>query len=266
MSLARLPVYLRFIGRYILANLQGALEYRLSFFSQVVAMLVNDCIWLIFWLAYFASFPLVGGWGRSEVITLWALAGASFGLAASFFGGAFRLAGQIVRGELDFFLALPKPALLHVLISRMDLTAPGDIAFGLLVYGVLVRPGPAQIALFLLFSVTGAIIFISFGVMTHSLAFWLGNAEGLAQQFMNALLTFSTYPTVIFRGIAKAILFTVVPAGFLVYVPVQLLRAFSWEMLAGLLLFDAGIATLAVLVFQAGLRRYESGNLVLMRE
>ena len=264
--LRRLPIYLRFIGRYVVANLQGALEYRVSFVSQVVAMLINDVIWLVFWLAYFGSFPLVAGWGRTEIVTLWAIAGAAFGIAASFCGGALRLAGMIARGELDFYLALPKPALLHMLISRMDLTAPGDVLFGAAVYGALIRPGPGDIALFVLFTLTGAVIFVAFGIITQSLAFWLGNAEGLGQQFINALLTFSTYPTVIFRGLVKALLFTVLPAGFIVFVPVQLLRSFSWPMLGGLLLFTCTLAAVAILVFNAGLRRYESGNLVLMRE
>ena len=61
-------------------------------------------------------------------------------------------------------------------------------------------------------------------------------------------------------------LFTFIPTGFISYVPLQLLRSFSWSMLGGLLLFTLGAAILAVFVFQAGLRRYESGNLVLMRE
>ena len=264
--LRRLPVYLRFIGGYLLANLQGALEYRISFASQIAAMLINDAIWLIFWLAYFTTFPLVAGWGRPEIVTLWAIVATSFGAGVTLCGGAFRLAGMIVRGELDFYLALPKPALLHMLISRMDLTAPGDVLFGIIVYGLLIHPGPVQVGLFLLFTVTGATIFVSFGVLTQSLAFWLGNAEGLGQQFANALLSFSTYPTVIFRGLIKAVLFTFIPAGFIAYVPVQLLRSLSWPMLGGLLVFTAVIATAAVLVFQAGLRRYESGNLVLMRE
>ena len=264
--LLRIPIYLRFVGRYMVANLQGALEYRVSFVSQVAAMLINDLIWLIFWLAYFTSFPLVAGWGRSEIVTLWAVVAVAYGIGTTLCGGSFRLAGMIARGELDFFLALPKPALLHMLISRMDLTAPGDVIFGLLVYGLLLHPELPVIVLFVLFAITGAIIFVAFGVITQSLAFWLGNAEGLGQQFFNALLSFSTYPTVIFSGLVKALLFTVIPAGFIAYVPVQLLRSFSWTMLGGLLLFTAGIAVAAVLVFQAGLRRYESGNLVLMRE
>jgi ABC-2 type transport system permease protein len=262
----RLDIYLRFIGRYITANIQGALEYRLSFVSQMVAMLLNDLAWLIFWLAYFSSFPLVAGWGRPEIITMWAIVAAGFGIGDTFCGGTFRIAGMIIRGELDFYLSLPKPVLLHMLVSRMSVTAIGDVAFGMLVYAVLIRPGPLQVALFALCALTGAIIFISFGVITQSLAFWLGNAEGLAQQFSGALLNFSTYPTVIFKGMIKVFLFTIIPAGFITYMPVQLLRSPSAAMLGELLLFTVASALVAFVVFHRGLRRYESGNLVLVRE
>lgn len=262
----QLSVFSRFVSGYMAANLQAALEYRFSFVSQVFAMLVNDCMWLIFWLAYFGKFPLVAGWGRDEIVMLWAVTAAGYGLATTICGNIQALAGLIARGELDFYLALPKPVLPHALISKMHLTAPGDILFGLLVFGLIVRPSATQWLLFVLFMLTTALIFVGFSVITQSLSFWLGNAEGLAQQFSNALISFSTYPTVIFNGAIKWVLFTIIPAGFIAYLPVQLLREFSWPLLAGLLLFAIGIAAAGGLVFRAGLRRYESGNLVLMRE
>ncbi len=172
---------------------------------------------------------------------------------------------MVMRGELDFYLALPKPTLLHILISRMDLTAPGDVLFGIIVYTLLIGPSPVQIGLFALCTLTGAIIFTAFTIITQSLAFWLGSAEGLAQQFTNAMISFSTYPTVIFRGMVKVALFTIIPAGFVSYMPVQLLRSFSWSMMGGLLAFTAASLIVAIVVFHRGLRRYESGNLVVVR-
>jgi ABC-2 type transport system permease protein len=176
------------------------------------------------------------------------------------------MAAMIAGGELDFYLALPKPVLTHTLVSRMNLTAPGDMLFGMLVFGLVVRPTAGQWLLFMIFTITTAAIFVGFGVLTQSLSFWLGNAEGLAQQLINALISFSTYPTVIFNGAVKLALFTLLPAGFIGYVPVQLLRDFSPALFAGLLAFASAILLLAWLVFRAGLRRYESGNLVLMRD
>jgi ABC-2 type transport system permease protein len=254
------------LGAYLRVNLQGALEYRASFFGQAFAMLLNDGMWLVFWVAFFDRFRLVAGWGRIEIVMLWAVVAAGFGLATTICGNLFRLAGMITRGELDAYLSLPVPALPHLLMSRMNLTAPGDIVFALAGFGWLAHPDPAQWVLFAVFSLTSAAIFVGFGVITQSLSFWLGSGEGLAGQLSNALISFSTYPTVIFRGAVKLALFTVLPAGLIAYVPVRLLREFSWPMFAGLLLFASAIVALAFAVFHAGLRRYESGNLVTMRD
>ena len=238
----KIAAFARFVVGYINANIQGALEYRASFAGQIFAMLINDLMWLVFWLAYFGKFQLVAGWGRDEIVMLWAVCAAAFGIATTLCGNMMRLAGFITRGELDFYLALPKPVLPHMLISRMSLTAPGDVLFGVLVFGFLIQPSAGQWATFAVCSLTGASIFVAFTVATQSLAFWLGSAEGLSQQLVNALLSFSTYPTVIFRGAVKAALFTVLPAGFIAYVPVQLLIDFRLPLLGGLLAFTAGAA------------------------
>jgi ABC-2 type transport system permease protein len=107
---------------------------------------------------------------------------------------------------------------------------------------------------------------VAFTVIVHSLTFWLGNAEGLAAQLWNALTSFSTYPTVIFHGPVKLLLFTLIPAGFIAYVPVRVIQRFAWGPFLGVLAFTAFIVLVARAVFQAGLRRYESGNLLLARE
>ncbi len=257
---------LRFAGAYLRANVQSALEYRVSFFTQVFAMMLNDAMWLVFWLAYFDRFPLVEGWGRDEIVTLWAVVAAGFGVATTLCGNLFRVATAIMRGELDFYLAQPKPVLPHLLISRMSITAPGDVLFGVIGFAWIVRPDPQGWILFGVTVLTTATIFVSFGVATQSLAFFLGNAEALAAQLSGALINFSTYPTVIFRGAIKVVLFTVIPAGFVAYVPVTLIHEFSWPTFALLAVFTMVSVGLAGLLFRAGLRRYESGNLVLTRE
>jgi ABC-2 type transport system permease protein len=69
----------------------------------------------------------------------------------------------------------------------------------------------------------------------------------------------------LFHGLVRGLLFTVVPAAFVAYVPVELLRALDPAWLAAEIGFTLGILALAVAVFYRGLRRYESGNLMIMR-
>ena len=73
------------------------------------------------------------------------------------------------------------------------------------------------------------------------------------------------YPAPIFRGAVKVLLLTAIPAGFMAHVPVQLLRQFdAGQLPAALRLYGADLGADSA-GFRAGLRRYESGNLVRTR-
>jgi ABC-2 type transport system permease protein len=264
MTMNRPLALLRFLLACWRANVQAALEYRTSLLSQGIGMFLSNIMWLVFFAAYFERFRLPG-WTRDDVVTLWAIAAGAFGLGGVLFGNAPRIATLVLRGELDFYLALPKPLLLHVLASRMSLVALGDVAFSFITFE-LTAPTWGGRGVFLLCVLAGATIAISFAVLAGSLAFFLGNAEQAAAQIFQSLIHFSTYPSRIYQGATRLLMHAVVPAAFIAGIPVQILRAPSWELVA---LEAAGVVaflTLAVSVFHAGLRRYTSGNLLLLRD
>ncbi|HHY34414.1 MAG TPA: hypothetical protein GX510_02060 [Firmicutes bacterium] len=257
--------YLGLVTGYLKANISMEMEYRASFATRVLGMLLNDCMWLAFWVLYFTRFPALSGWERNDVVALWAVTAFGYGIAYSIFGNSVYLARIIINGDLDFYLVYPKDVLLHVLCSRMDVTALGDTLFGPLVYFAIVRPGPGQGLLFFLSGLAVAMILLGFTVIAHSLAFFIGNSETLASQLLNALITFSTYPSEIFQGAVRAILFTLVPAGFINSIPVRVMREqdpafFAAVVLAAVVLVLGGRG-----LFRLGLKRYESGNLVRAR-
>jgi ABC-2 type transport system permease protein len=255
--------YLRLVATYTRLNLKAQLEYRGAFVSQVAAMFLNDGMWVVFWTFFFTRFPVLRGWTLRDVMTLWAVVTAGFGIAFGVMGNAHQLASLITQGELDLWLFHPRSVLPHLLVGRSVPTAWGDAAFGYVVYFALVRPDFAHLALFVLLTFIVAVAFVGLGVMAGSLAFFIGNANALSEQWKFAVITFATYPPTLFDGIVKVLLFTLVPAGFISYLPVETLRSFSvWNLLAAIC---GAIALLAagVWVFHRGLRRYESGNLML---
>ncbi|MBN1484890.1 MAG: ABC-2 family transporter protein [Chloroflexia bacterium] len=255
----------RLVLGYLRHNLMSAMAYRGAFFLQVFGMMLNNAMLLFFWWVLFNQLPSLRGWTLEHVMTLYALIALGFGLAHIFCGNGFRLAQIITRGELDYYLALPANPLLHLLVSRSSLPAWGDALFGLILYFFAV-PGPwARLPLFVLLTVLTAFIYIAFAVLVGSLAFWVGNADNLAAQTVNALLTFGLYPIEIFPGPAQLLLYTLIPAAFVGSVPAGLLREFRPEMLGLLLAVTIAITLLAGGVFYRGLRRYESGNLVIVR-
>ena len=69
----------------------------------------------------------------------------------------------------------------------------------------------------------------------------------------------------VYGGWVKVMLFTVVPAGFIGFIPVSLLREFDGVQLAALVGGTATYAGIAAGVFALGRRRYESGNQIGVR-
>jgi ABC-2 type transport system permease protein len=255
----------RFLLAYMRLNLAAAMEYRASFIAQSLGMVLNDFVFFLFWAIYFARFSDVGGWGMRDVALVWAVAAASIGLAVALLGNCTQLARLIVQGQLDYYLALPKAPLPHVLVSRMGLSGWGDLAFGVLAYAVFGPRDLPSLGLYLVLVCCSMLVFASFMVIAGSLAFFIGSAEAASFQAFNAIVTFSVYPGAMFNGWIKVLIFTAIPAAFISHVPVQLLHAFDPLLFVGMLGFTAFSIGLASGVFRLGLRRYESGNLVLMQ-
>jgi ABC-2 type transport system permease protein len=256
---------MRLVWGYLRHNLMSAMAYRGAFLLQVCGMALNDAMLLFFWWVLFTRLPTLRGWTLTQVITLYGIVAFGFGLATVVCGNAFLVARIIVRGDLDYYLALPADPLVHLLVSRMSLPAWGDLVFGLIVF-LIAAPGRWEnLPLFLLLGLLVSLIFVAFSVLVGSLAFWVGNADNLATQAINALLTFSTYPIEIFPAAVRWLLYTLIPSALVGSVPAGLLSDFSWDRMALLIAFAAGLVLAARGVFRWGLRRYESGNLVTVR-
>ncbi len=254
-----------FVWEHFKFNLASAMDYKWSFISQVVFMVLNDFLLLFFWWLIFGKVQEIGGWTFADVITMHAVMAAAYGLSVSVFGNVGRLARIIAEGQLDYYLLLPRNPLLHALVSRSDISGLGDAAFGLAALCLFTPVTWGRLALFVAVSLAACAVYTCFAVIAGSIAFFIGNAQTISMQWLGALITFGGYPDSIFKGLVRAVLYSVIPVGFVVYLPVSLLRSFSVAHFAGLAAFTAAIAWVAIRVFAAGLRRYESGNLVSAR-
>ncbi len=253
---------LRFLLAVWKANLLSAMEFRASFISQVVGMMLNDAAYFVFWLIFFERFKFVHGWGLQDMLLIYGLVAVSYGVGLYLFGNALLLGDVITKGQLDYYLSLPRPVLLHVLASRSQMSAAGDILFGLLTFFFAGQVTLDAFARYLLGVLGSTVIFISFLVIVQSLAFWLGSVQLLGTFATNAIITFAIYPSRLFDVSARLLLFTLVPAMLVGAVPAELVRGFTWER-AGLLVLGAGVFfALAGVVFYRGLRRYESGSAI----
>lgn len=253
---------LKFIFAVWKANLQSLMEYRASFLTQMIGMMLNDFMYFAIWIIFFQRFKDVNGWGIGDMYITYGVLASAFGLVALLFGNAFTLSEIINNGRLDYYLSLPRPVLLHAISSRTIASGMGDFTYGFLSYGLSGQFTWDGLLRFVLATLLAATVFVSFLILIQSLAFWIGVMSNLTSLFVNAMITFGIYPTTLFDNYAKLILFTIIPAAFMGAVPAEFIRSFTWQSLAELLAGAAIFLLLAVTLFRLGLRRYESGSAI----
>jgi ABC-2 type transport system permease protein len=261
--MSQIKAELTFLKTLVGLNLSSAMEYRASFISQILGMFINNGIYFVFWLIFFERFGNIRGYGIQQIYLLFAVVTLGYGLSFMFAGNnAHNMAYIIAQGRLDYYLVFPRNLLLHVIASRMQISTIGDVSFGIMAYLFTGLFRPIEILLFLVAVVLGALILTAFSIMAGSLAFFVGNSQYSSQQLYFAMLTFSLYPNSLFSGVSRVLLYTVIPAGFVGAVPVEMIQTHSWQLLLAMLGVAVLMWALATAVFYTGLRRYESGSAI----
>jgi len=251
---------LRFAHALVTTNLKAALALRGAFVMQALFMVLNNFTFFVFWWVLMRRTPTLRGWRLADIQVLFGVVAAGYGLTVTLAGGVRYLGQAIEDGALDTLLTQPKPVLLHALGLRLQPSGFGDVLSGLVFIlwsgQVSWRTAPA-VALAIAAS---ALACAACGIVFFSLAFWVGRVETAARQLWELLLTFSLYPEPLFGGALRLALFTVLPAGFVGYLPASVVREPSIQNMSMLATGAVLYFTLAVLVFDAGLRRYASGS------
>lgn len=243
---------------YIKINAKTMIEYKWSFIIQVVTMFLNDLVFIFYWYLFFLRFPKINGWEFNDLLLLWSIATICYGLVGVFFANRTAIPSIIYGGKLDYYLALPKNALFHLLISKSSAFALGDVIFGIFIALIALTPNKAP--LFVLFIITGSIIMLSFAILTGILTFWMGNSEKLSTSLWNGTISMTSYPTSIFDNTTRLILFTILPAGLIGGLPIEVIKNFNLESTILIIVMSIIIFLAAIFFFYLGLRRYESGN------
>ena len=251
---------------YFRINLASALEYRASFYSQAFGMALSNSSFIFFW---WIAFEQIGGriasYSFEDVLFIWAVASTGFGLSTILFANASRLTQLIVTGELDAFLLQPCNILLNILCARTNLASYGDLIYGFIIMFIFYAGNGAAWLWFFAGIILLGLLLTAVIVMMHTLSFYWGDASVIGSMAVEFAINFSIYPEKIYAPFIRAIMFSVIPVGIAVHLPLRLFGEFSlWTALAalgGALLYCA----LACGFFYRGLRRYESGNVIVTR-
>lgn len=249
--------------RGLLATLRNAVDEarsnRAALVSQMTIMVLNDIVWVVFWVLFFRRVGSVRGWDGDRIVLLLSVLTTAGGVALGVLANARRVGSLAVDGDLDSVLALPVPPLAHLLMRRIEAINIGDLLFGLVLFFSLGRPTVARTAVFVGAVVAVSVLLTGFLVLTGSLAFFIGRNEGGELGF-HAMILLGAYPVDIFAGAIKVLLYTVVPAAFVSSVPARLIEDFDVVNALWLVGVAGAFAGAGWATFTLGLRRYTSGS------
>lgn len=243
---------------HIRTSILSTVSLRESFLLQSFFMFISNIVFFSFWLIYFHHFPSVKGWTLSDISCLYGIVTGAYGLFSTFLGGCRYLARMIDEGDLDMLMVKPKNLIWQIMASKSISSGWGDILSSIVFLafsGYL-----THLPYLILFIFTSCAVITAFSILMGSLAFWMGNSHTLSKQLFEFILTFSNYPKSIYVGFVKMMLLTLIPSGFIGFMPVDAIK--NQSPLACLLIIGFSIAYcyLAYKVFYWGLKNYTSGN------
>lgn len=253
---------IKLIFCHLKLNLSKAAQYKTSFAMQIIMMVANNAFFILQWLIIFQVTESIGGYGFKEIMLLWALSAGCYGVCHLFFNGVNNIGNLVYEGRLDVFLTQPKRVLINVATSSSSVSAIGDIIYSFI---ALILAGAAwwwYIAIIPVM-IIGGIMYASLLACFQTLSFYIKKGNAISDTISGALTNFANYPPVIFDIVSKVLLYTIIPCGFMIFIPAQyLFLSFNGWLLLASLGFTIVITILAFVLFNKGLKRYSSGSLM----
>jgi ABC-2 type transport system permease protein len=258
-----LRLYFRLIG----AHLRAMLEYERDFWIMAMATVLMQVVNVVFLAALFAKVPRLNGWSLWAVVMMFGLVAVAEGVGSFFFEGMWNLALLINTGELDYFLVRPYPVVLQASSAAVGVNGLSNMVSGGLMIGVAVAHvdiawSPWRVLLGVLLLTAAVVIKLAINLASNAVSFWLSSPSPLFAMAVHQAGDLARFPLSIYPLALKALLGFAVPFAFVSFFPVAYLMdtgSFRW---VGLLtpLVAVYCVAIALIVFQRGLRRYESAG------
>lgn len=242
------------------SNIKTAFLNKTDAAVNVLMMLINNLAFFFMWWVIFRYKGDINGWGISEMALLYMAINNAFALFALFARGIQQLPEYIDNGNLDNFLATPRNPLFMIATSESTFANWGDLITGLVAFFLSGYLRFDTFFIMILVSFLAFTILFAYRLIMSSLAFFIPDSQRLGDNIFMAFITFSSQPASIFTGWYKILFLTLIPAGFISYYPVELIKNFN---LCDLGIMAGGVTfffVISIKFFYFGLRRYASGN------
>jgi ABC-2 type transport system permease protein len=248
-------------------NLQQELAYR----ADTIVNILTSLMWLAWELLglgiIFSNTNSIAGWRVGDILALLGV----FKIINTFMQAIVwpnteKFNQGIREGTLDYTFLLPVNSQLMVSFNRIVIWNAWNVllGLGLLIVGLFVinseTPSLPSILVFLLLTISGALVIYSLWIALISLTFWFTKFDNNVT-LMQALMDTGRFPSLVYPEWLRVIVTFIIPIALATTVPLQALRGelTGWQI--ALALFAGVCATiLAAQVWKAGIQRYSGAS------
>jgi viologen exporter family transport system permease protein len=215
-----LGIYRRLIG----ARIRSQLQYRLSFWLNLVGTALITFLDFAAILVLFHQVDALGDWSVAEVAVLYGISCVAFALADMVFGHLDQLPEMIRMGDFDQVLVRPLGSLLQVIAADFALRRLGKLTQGLAVLAIAlayadVEWTPGRAAMLVVAILAGVAIFAGIWIALSTVVFWLIDSHEAVNAFTYGGNFLAQYPVNIFGPWLRRLVIYLIPLAFVAYFP-----------------------------------------------
>ncbi len=259
--------YLQILLLFNKYGLMRWMEHRVDFILRVIPSSLGVFALIGGVLVVFNNINTIVGWNKNEVILLTGVFYLVGGIYFSMFiQNVSRINSYINNGSLDLLLTKPMNSLFTVsFFNGVNWGEATGLIAGLIItpiaiVGLGINISILRVVGFLIMILSAVVLAYAVWTITMTTSFWLGRIRGLHEVFIS-LFQINKYPIGIFGEGLRKILLSIIPLGFMTYVPTKfLLGDFGWEWV----LFSVVAAVVFLLVtikfWNLGLKAYSSAS------
>jgi ABC-2 type transport system permease protein len=251
------------------ARVRSDWQYRTSFVLLAVTWVVFAFADFVAVAVFFHNVDDLAGWSLGQTAVLYGMAGTSFALGDALTSHVEQVSRHVKAGSFDRFLLRPIGPYLLLAADEFAFRRLGKLVQSLVVLVIamaVVDIGwtAPDVAVLVGSIVSGTVIFGAIWCVTSSLAFWTVETQEVASSFTHGGNLATQYPADVYTGWLRRLLVTVVPLGFVAYLPLAWIlgkpRALGLDPVWGFTspLAAAALVLVARATWRAGLRHYRS--------
>jgi ABC-2 type transport system permease protein len=261
--------YLILFRRYFWMSFRSRIEYKVSFYFEIIFQIVMLAISLLFWQVIFLQTTQFGNWTFEAILMLHLYSQIFVALFLVFFMGCHVFWRSVQTGRLDVYLTRPLDPRVAFLAEQMRFHGSYRLFINLIVIGAILWILKVEVNLihFTLTLIMVILSVIALGIMqltANCISFWWIRSDAI-DEFLDFVFEFYRYPLTVLPWFLQFLLTVGMPIIFAATWPALFLAeninlSDYFALISLLLLVIGGWYLFLEKAWKAGLKRYESGG------